>query len=471
MKNINLKFQMNSLIIMMVSAFIGTGCGKSHVNPTPPPTKTDTTTTNTYKDPAQYGTPFGSIPATKDIVMYEVNMETYTPANFQGVQARLDSIKALGVNTIWLMPTYPIGVLKAVGSPYAVKDYNGVNANFGTLDDLRALVAAAHTRNMAVIMDWVADHTSWDNAWISNKSWYKQDGSGNIISPPNTNFTDVAALNYSSTAMRTAMIRAMKYWVLTANVDGYRCDYADAVPDDFWTQAIDTLNNMKTHKLIFLAEGTNGSEITDGFQLGYAFSFYSTLKGIFAGTQSPSALFTTNTSEIASLPSNGIKLRYSTNHDDASSDGSTLTVYNGKQGALAAFALATYMGGVPLIYDSQEVGYPNSINFFTNVPVDYTANPDMVAAYKQIIAFRAAHEAVKTGQLTAYNNTDVIAFEKKSGTDDVLILVNARNSVINYAIPAALQNSTWINGFANSSVTLSTQLSLQPYGYVVLKKN
>jgi glycosidase len=471
MRNNNLKFQMNSLLIIVMSAFLGTGCGKSHVNPAPPPTKTDTTKTDTYKDPAQYGTPFSGIPALKDIVMYEVNMQTYTPANFQGVQARLDSIKALGVNTIWLMPTYPIGVLKAVGSPYAVKDYNGVNSNFGTLDDLRALVAAAHSRNMAVIMDWVADHTSWDNAWISNKSWYKQDGSGNIISPPNTNFADVAALNYNSTAMRTAMIRAMKYWVLTANVDGYRCDYADAVPDDFWTQAIDTLNNIKTHKLIFLAEGTNGSEITDGFQLGYAFSFYSTLKGIFAGTQSPSALFTTNSSEIASLPSNGIKLRYSTNHDDASSDGSTLTVYNGKQGALAAFALATYMGGVPLIYDSQEVGYSTSINFFTNVPVDYTANPDIVAAYKQIIAFRAAHEAVKIGQLTAYNNTDVIAFEKKSGTDDVLILVNARNSVINFAVPAALQNSTWINGFTNTSVALSTQLSLQPYGYVVLKKN
>ena len=167
--------------------------------------------------------------------MYEVNMQTYTPANFQGVAARLDSIKALGVNVIWLMPTYPIGVLKAVGSPYAVKDYKGVNTNFGTLDDLRSLVAQAHSRNMAVVLDWVADHTSWDNAWISNKSWYKQDASGNIIIPPGTNYQDVAALNYNSTAMRSAMIKAMKYWVLTANVDGYRCDYADAVPADFWT--------------------------------------------------------------------------------------------------------------------------------------------------------------------------------------------------------------------------------------------
>jgi len=445
-------------------------CSKPKATPPVETTQTTTTTTVTYKDPDQYGTPFSGVPATKDIVMYEVNMQTYTPANFQGVTARLDSIKALGVNVIWLMPTYPIGVLKAVGSSYAVKDYNGVNANFGTLDDLRNLINQAHTRNMAVILDWVADHTSWDNAWITNKSWYKQDANGNIIIPPGTTYSDVAALNYNSAPMRTAMIRAMKYWVLTANVDGFRCDYADAVPADFWTQAIDTLNNIKTHKLIFLAEGYSGSEITSGFQLSYAFNFYGALKGVIGGSQSPATLFSTNDSENASLPSPGIKLRYITNHDDASSDGSVLTLYKSKQGSLAAFVLAAYMGGVPLIYDSQEVGYPNKINFFTNVPVDYSANPDMVAAYKQIIAFRQAHEAIKTGQLTAYSDPDVVAFEKKSGSDDVLIIVNSRNSVINYTVPAALQNTIWTNGFNNTGLTLTTQLSLQPYQYLVLKK-
>jgi glycosidase len=468
MKNNHLNIRI-ACLLMVAAAFFGS-CSKPKSNPTPANTTT-TTTTTTYQDPAQYGTPYSAVPATKDIVMYEVNIQTYTPANFQGVISRLDSIKALGVNVIWLMPTYPIGVLKAVGSPYAVKDYNGVNANFGTIDDLRNLVAQAHSRNMAVIMDWVADHTSWDNAWIVNKSWYKQDASGNIIIPPNTNYTDVAALNYNNTDMRTAMIRAMKYWVLTANVDGYRCDDADPVPADFWAQAIDTLNNIKTHKLIYLAEGTNGTEISAGFQMSYAFSFYSTLKAVFAGTQSPATVNTTNSSELASIPSQGYKLRYTTNHDDASSDGSTLTVYKSKQGAEAAFALAALMDGVPLIYDSQEVGYPGSINFFTNVPVNYSANPDMVAAYKQIIAFRRAHEAVKTGALNVYSDPNIIAFEKTSGADDVLIIVNAQNSAMTYNIPTALQSSTWLNGFTGSSVTLSTQLALQPYQYVVLKKN
>ncbi|SDS59869.1 Alpha amylase, catalytic domain [Mucilaginibacter mallensis] len=461
------KLKMNGLILPAL--LLCFACSKSNSGPTTV-TKTTTTKDSIYKDPAQYGTPYAGVPATKDIVMYEVNTQTYTPATFQGVQVRLDSIKALGVNVIWLMPTYPVGVLKSINSPYCIKDYNGVNSNFGTLADLRNLVAAAHGLGMAVILDWVANDTSWDNVWISNKSWYQQDANGNIIYPPGTNYTDVAALNFNSTAMRTAMIRAMKYWVFTANIDGYRCDFADNIPSDFWVQALDTLNTIKTHKLIYLAEGTTSAEISAGFQMDYAFSYYSTLKGVFANTQAPSALFTTNTAEINSIPSTGTKLRYITNHDDASSDGSTITEYNGKQGALAAFVLAAYMNGVPLIYDSQEVGYPNPISIFTNVPVDYTANPDMVTAYKQILAFRTAHEAVKTGALTQYNDANIIAFEKTSGTDDVLILVNAKNSAQTFNIPAGLQNTTWTNGLTNASVTLSTQYSFAAYGYLVLKK-
>jgi glycosidase len=204
--------------------------------------------------------------------------------------------------------------------------------------------------------------------------------------------------------------------------------------------------------------------------MNFAFSYYGTLKNVFAGTSSPSALYSTNTAEKASLPANGIKLRYITNHDNASSDGSTISEYKGKQGALAAFVLAAYMDGVPLIYSSQEVGYPNSINFFNNVPVDYTANPDMIAEYKKIIAFRQAHEAVKTGTLTAYNDNDIVSFEKKTAADDVLVLVNSKNSSVTYAVPAALQGTTWTNGFTKANITLGTQLTIQPYQYLALKK-
>jgi glycosidase len=469
-----MKFKMNSLAIIIMVAYSLMGCGKASNNDggttvTPPVT----TPTDGYKDPAAYGTPFTGVPDTKDIVMYEVNLRSFSSDHsFKGVVARLDSIKALGVNTIWLMPIYPVGVLKSaggLGSPYSVKDYNGVNSEFGTLDDLRNLITEAHSKNMAVVLDWVANHTSWDNAWISNKAWYQQDASGNIISPVGTGWTDVAALNYNNNDMRTAMIRAMKYWVLTANVDGYRCDAADFIPTDFWKQSLDTLKKFSNRKLIYLCEGSKQEQFTAGFQMDYAFDFYSSLKGVFAGTAAPSALFTTNTNENNVLIPGAFKLRYITNHDVTSSDGAAITIYQGKQGDKAAFVLATYMNGVPLIYDGQEVGCPKQINFFNDDPIDWTTNPDITAEYKKILAFRAANEAVKTGTLTPYNNTDIIAFEKATSTNDVVILVNARNSVVNYTVPAALQ-ATYTNGLTGAGIMLATNYTFQPYTYLVLKK-
>ena len=133
-------------------------------------------------EPKQYGTPFALVPDPKNVVLYEVNIRSFSEtADFQGVIDRLDHIRSLGVNTIWLMPIHPVGKVRSaggLGSPYSVKDYLGVNPEFGDLAKLRELVDKAHERNMAVILDWVANHTSWDNAWMTDKSWYTQDGSG-----------------------------------------------------------------------------------------------------------------------------------------------------------------------------------------------------------------------------------------------------------------------------------------------------
>ena len=238
------------LFVLLFILLFTVACEKDPVKPDP----VDPVIPDTYE---QYGTPFNAMPSNEDIVMYEVNFRAFsTGGDIQGVIDRLDEIKALGVNVIWLMPIHPIGAIKSVNSPYSVRDYKAVNPEFGTLSDLRALTDQAHARGMAIMMDWVANHTSWDNAWISNRTWYTQDAAGAIIHPPGTNWQDVADLDFTSGPMRLAMIDAMKYWTLEANVDGYRCDYADGVPFDFWKQAIDTLNSIPNRDILFLAEGT-----------------------------------------------------------------------------------------------------------------------------------------------------------------------------------------------------------------------
>ncbi|HCK21656.1 MAG TPA: alpha-amylase, partial [Bacteroidetes bacterium] len=107
-----------------------------------------------------------------------------------------------------------------LGSPYAVADYQAVNPEFGDMQDFQELVDAAHERGIAVILDWVANHTAWDNPWISNTSWYTQDAAGNIVSPPGTGWNDVADLNFDNAAMRRAMIDALSFWVTNTGIDG-----------------------------------------------------------------------------------------------------------------------------------------------------------------------------------------------------------------------------------------------------------
>ncbi|HEY5462522.1 MAG TPA: alpha-amylase family glycosyl hydrolase [Hanamia sp.] len=342
-------------IILLIIPLIMGGCSKSKIPSTyTPPVSTPPTTVTTDTLPAQYGTPFSEVPDTKDVVMYEVNIRAFSAQhNLEGVVGRLDSIKNLGVNTIWLMPIYPVGKIKAVapmGSPYSVQNYTAVNPDFGTLSDLQTLVSNAHKEGMSVILDWVADHTSWDNVWISNKSWYQQDGSGNIISPPGQTWTDVAALNYNNNDMRKAMINAMKYWVLAGNIDGFRCDYADGPPADFWQQAIDSLHAMQpSHKLILLAETETPSIFKAGFQMEYAWNYYTALKNVFGNGQSASTLFSTNSSENSTVPAGSFMLRFTSNHDEDLDDNTPIALFNGNQGSIAAFVLASYMGGEPLI--------------------------------------------------------------------------------------------------------------------------
>ena len=466
-KNMNL-FQLKSQTILL-NAFLLTallslgGCSKTFDIPV--------LIDNNNTDPAQYGTPFTGVPDAHDAVIYQVNMRSFSSTrNFQGVISRLDSIKNLGVNVIYLMPIYPVGTSNSVNSPYCVKDYKAVNTEFGTLDDLRNLIDGAHTRSMSVILDWVANHTSWDNSWISTKSWYVQDNAGNIVSPSGWN--DVAQLNFQNADMRKEMIKDMKYWVYTANTDGFRCDYADGPPADFWKQAIDTLRNIKTHKLLMLAEGTRADHYASGFNFTFGFRFYDQMKTIFSSSQPVSNIDNINSQEFPTGNSDlNLVVRYITNHDVNGSDGTPLDLFGGSTGSMAAFVVTAYMKGVPMIYNGQEVGTTYRLTFpFTGSTINWAQNPGMEAEYKKIIAFRNNSIAIRRGTLVSYDNTNVCAFTKTSGTETVLVLCNLRSASTSFTLPAALANTIWNNAFSGNSISLSTQVSLQGYSYLVLKK-
>jgi len=412
------------------------------------------------------------IPETDDVIMYEVNLRAFSSTgDLQGVIQGLDHIKSLGVNVIWLMPIHPIGEINSVNSPYSVKSYKDVNPEFGSLNDLKTLVEKAHNKHMAVILDWVANHTAWDNPWITNKDWYTQDEGGNIISPQGTNWTDVADLNYDNTEMRMEMIEAMKYWIENADIDGFRCDAADMIPFDFWKQVIDAINDITEKDLIYLAEGARTDHFTAGFDLNFSWNFYSKLKDVFHGVSTPGILYAIQQQNYNNIPLGKHKLRFTTNHDESAWDATPMVLFNGKNGALAASVVTIYLGGVPLIYDGQEVGVTENIPFFSNSPINWALNPGMLEAYQKMLSFYISSDVVKKGELTTYSHLSVAVFTRTSGTEKILVVVNTRDENITFSMPDELAGKSWIHAIYGTAITINDHVDLSPYEYLILKSN
>jgi len=410
------------------------------------------------------------LPKRSDATIYQVNIRTFSrEGNLKGVIKRVDSIKSLGINVVYLMPIYPIGKLNSVNSPYCISDYQSVNPEFGNMEDLKLLVENIHRKKMSVILDWVPNHTSFDHIWIKNRSWYLQDSSGKIISPPGTGWRDVAQLNFNNMDMRKEMISSMEYWVRTANVDGFRCDYADGPPYDFWKQAIASLRRIPGHKLLLLAEGKRSDHYKAGFDYNFGFAFFEGIKEIYAHGKSVKLIDSLNKAEHKGAKKGQQIVRYTTNHDVNGSDGTPEELFGGEKGSMAAFVVSVFMNSVPMIYNGQEVGTPFRLVFpFTGKDIDWALNPALTAEYKKIIALRNHNEVLRNGKMKSYTNDDICAFVKEKNGKAVFILCNLRDKQVQLTIPQKLKKQKWTDAFTGSPFNLSDQVVLQPYSYLVI---
>ncbi|MBR6489660.1 MAG: alpha-glucosidase C-terminal domain-containing protein [Muribaculaceae bacterium] len=414
------------------------------------------------------------LPAVEDVVMYQVNPRVFAPNNSLKVVAqRVDSISQLGANVMWVMPIYPIGKVKSKNSPYSISDYKQVNPEFGTLDDMKALVDSCHAHGMSIILDWVANHTAWDNVWMKDhKDWYTQDSTGAVIYPPGTDWTDVADLNYDNKEMRAAMIDAMKFWITEVGIDGFRCDVADQVPTDFWKDAITQLRAAAgDRKILMLAEGTNPVNFTEGgFDMNYAWGFMHALDSVFCKNGKASYLIDMDKTEYDEIPDGKVKLRFITNHDEATKY-STVQQFGSIDGALAAFVATTFIHGGMLVYGSQEVAYPEKINFFNYVPVDWNSNPETLDIYKKLISIYKDNAAFRNGALSAYPDDNVLAFERNDKDGKFLVLVNVRNEKETLKeIPAEWQNTDVTDVMQGTDLKLEKSIELEPFKYLILKR-
>jgi len=408
--------------------------------------------------------------------IYEVNVRDFTPSgDLRGVVAGLDRIQAVGATVVWLMPIYPVGIVNRkgpLGSPYAVRDYAGVDSAFGTAADFRALVGAVHARGMKLILDWVPDHTAWDHVWVrQHPDYYVHDASGELSVPRDdhgklTDWTDVVQLDYHNPGLRRAMIAAMVHW-LELGIDGFRVDAAGFVPDDFWREAVPVLRSAEPRRILLLAEWGDLKMHRFGFDLTYAWDSYGRLKQVWGGA--PAETFVQReVTDLQAMPRGGMRLRFTTNHDETAWDNPPVIRFGSVPGARAAFVAMTLLPGRPLLYDGQEVESPQKLGLFVREAIAWN-QPDTAAGrafYRRVVELARTDPAFLGGQLRAVETDDpgdVIAYRR----GDALVLVNARPHAVRLTVKGVSADG------ARDLLTNATQrgatVALPPYGAIVLE--
>ncbi len=341
-------------------------------------------------------------------VIYEIFPRSFSPeGNLNGITRKLPQLQALGVNVLWLMPIHPVGQLKkkgSEGSPYAVRDYYAINPEYGTKEDLHHLIEEAHRLHMRVIIDIVANHTSFDSVMMAHPHFYKHDAQGNVLSP--YDWTDVAALDYTNPQLRRYMTDMLLYWVKEFNLDGFRCDAAAEVPTDFWEGAQIELEHA--HPGIFmLAEASKPELLRSAFDLDYSWPMMASLNNVFEHGEPASSLKATLEHEQSTFPAHAMHMRMFDDHDEQRS----LARY-GAPGSLAAAALIFTLDGVPMIYSGMEVGDPTesgSPALFEDLKVWWDAGqmrPEFPMFYRFMIPFRSQHPALLRGATVWLHNSD-----------------------------------------------------------------
>lgn len=407
--------------------------------------------------------------------IYEVNIRQYTEAGtFNAFQIHLPRLQKLGVKILWLMPIHPISKLNRkgeLGSPYSVADYKAVNPDYGTNADFDALVKKAHALGMKVILDWVPNHSGWDNPWTANKSWYHTDAAGNIV-PPNNDWTDVAWLNYKNQDMRRAMIDAMGYWVKSFDIDGFRADVAAGVPTDFWKEANTQLQAIKP--LFMLAEDQSvQSLLDDAFITNYNWELKDLMNAIAAGNKDRTDFEAMATNQSFNYPTRSFPMNFITNHDENSWNG---TEFDRLGAAVPAMAALTFTyPGIPLIYSGQEVGNTKRLAFFEKdlIP-NLNVENSTTAFYTRLVSLKTKNTALwnnSSARLVSIpgNNNSVIAYSRVAGKNKVLTIINASSSIQKVTLNLTKLNSLYYLFSTGKSTTLKTTLTLtlKPWQYEI----
>lgn len=412
----------------------------------------------------------------KNIVMYEVNLRQYTPeGTLKAFEKHLPRLKALGVDVLWFMPVNPIGVenrKEALGSYYSVKDYMDINPEFGTMDDFMEVMNKAHELGMYVMLDWVPNHTSWDNPLAKeHPEYYEKDKNGKFMPPKGTDWTDVIQLDWTQKGLQDYMIGALSFWV-KKGVDGFRVDHPHNTPPAFWERARKELDAIKP--VLMLAEIEEPySFLEKGFDMNYAWELHHLMNSVAQGKDSANAVTKYFSREWVKYPNNAYRLQFLTNHDENSWAGTIDSLMGDAQKMFATMIFTDQ--AVPLIYSGQEDCLNKKLKFFTRDPIQWDSC-SLTAFYQSLIRLKKENEALWNGdfggkmvKINTSKDNKVFAYTRQKNGNRVVVFLNLTRKPVEFKPLLDGLDGSYTEYFSNEKVTfpLSVKSTLDPWGYKV----
>lgn len=418
--------------------------------------------------------------------IYEVNVRQYTKeGTFNAFAKELTRLKQMGVQTLWFMPITPIGQKNkkgTMGSPYACSDYTAINPEFGTLDDFKNLVKEAHERGFKVIIDWVANHTGWDHVWTKqHPDYFLKDEAANDFKIA-SGMDDIIELDYKNQALRQAMIEAMQYWVKETDIDGFRCDLASWVEVDFWQQARPQVDSLK--HLFWLGEfdELESPQYGQVFDASYSWTWMHQTRDFYQN-HLPLSVLDALLLRYSDIGDASMRAWFTTNHDENSWNGTEYEKYGKMAKPLAIFS-ATW-NGIPLLYSGQELPNIKRLKFFEKEAIGWTGKYELHDFYKIILNLRSYNPALRagdshvityrlktTGNLPAGANQNILAYLRKNGNKEVLVVLNLSNELVRFSITGAMVTGNFKNVFSgdDNDFTKQKDFEMQAWEYLVFEK-
>lgn len=415
---------------------------------------------------------------TKNATIYQVNVRQFSKeGSFKAVTKELPRLKKMGIDIIWLMPIQPIGKINrkgSLGSYYSVQDYLGINPEFGSKDDFRNLVDAVHQHGMYLILDWVANHSSWDNSLVTqHPEWYSKSRDGKFQPTPWRDYDDIIDFDFSEPGLRKYMTDALKFWVKEYNIDGYRCDMASFVPIEFWENAREELDEIKP--VFMLAEAEDKELHRRAFDATYNWTLWNILHNITTNNKSVKTLSEAYIAEHVSIfPKEAMRLNFIDNHDKNSWEGNQFSNFG--DGLYASIVFAALMDGMPLVYNGQEAGLDKSLLFFEKDPIVWKKHK-IEDLYTKLFELKHKNKGLwngkNGGEMVRIMNDkmdNVISFVREKNGDKVVSFINLSKEKITVNFDTKYDRGTYTDLFTGKSTTVPEKLTLtmEPWEYIVL---